>query len=155
MTGLAYLLIMMLLISAISEYANGQEVAEVAPVVAAQEAGGGIITGYLLGGWSKDGWLHDQEAARLLKGGETYRFYNLSGELGEALGKPPVSLGEPCSQTFGVTFDTAPACAGGIVGVAARLRQCPGSSSCWERIRRCIKRPQQPFYDRRGSDARR
>ncbi len=125
MTGLSYLLIVMLLIFAVSEYANGQEVAEFAPVVAAQEAGGGSITGYLLGGWSKDGWLHDQEAARLLKGGETYRFYNLTGELGEAPGKPPASLGETCSQSFGVTFDTAPACAGGIVGVGGQVKAMP------------------------------
>jgi hypothetical protein len=125
MTGLTYLILVMLLVFAIPEKAGGQEVAELAPVVASQAGGGGSITGYLLGGWYKDGWMHDQAAARLLKGGEIYRFYNLTGELGEAPGKPPASWGEPCTDTVGVAFTTAPASAGGLVGVGGQFKVLP------------------------------
>ena len=44
------------------------------------------FTAYLLGGWSGKVWLQDKAAASFVRGGEKYRFYNLTGELSVAVG---------------------------------------------------------------------
>lgn len=96
------------------------------PVVAApHEAEGGSLSGYLLGGWTKDGWVHDQAAARLLRGGETYRFYSLAGEQGQATGAPPAAWGEPCTETLGIAFTGAPVRKGGLVAVGGPVKALP------------------------------
>lgn len=87
--------------------------------------GGGDLTGYLLGGWFKDGW--DQE---------TYRFYSLTGELGAAPGTPPAPFGEegnPCHDTLAPSFTTSPVSAGGLVrhyaaGLATAVKNGLGTS---------------------------
>jgi hypothetical protein len=61
----------------------------------------------------------------LLQGGEIYRFYNLTGELGEAPGGKPSSLDEPCPATLGVAFTAAPASAEGVVGVGGQVQALP------------------------------
>jgi hypothetical protein len=98
------------------------------PVAAIQESRGGQITCYLLGGWATEGWLHDKAAARLLRGGETYRFYNLSGELGESPGSPPAPFapeGDPCHETLTVSFANAPASKAGLVALASQVNALP------------------------------
>ena len=81
------------------------------PVVArgqmpAEESRTGKFTGYLLGGWSKEGWLESEAAAPLLRGGEKYRFYTLTGEAGVAAGSPSSPFADeedPCHEnTCGV-----------------------------------------------------
>ena len=89
---------------------------------------GGDLTGYLLGGWFKDGWGQDKAAARLLQGQETYRFYSLTGELGAAPGTPPAPFGEegnPCHDTLAASFTTSPVSAGGLVAVGAPFNAIP------------------------------
>jgi hypothetical protein len=113
------------------------------PVVATHNAGGGSFTGYLLGGWSRDGWLHDQAAARLLRGGETYRVYNLTGELGTALGSPPHPFGEegdPCHETLAVTLSTSSKVQGSLVAVG-------GSFNALPRVPRLLSTEQQVYKD--------
>jgi hypothetical protein len=113
------------------------------PVVAAYKAGGGDLTGYLLGGWSKDGWLHDKTAARLLRGGETYRFFSLTGELGAALGSPPhpfAEEGDPCHETLAVSFAASPVNAGGLVAVGGSFKALP-------RAPRLLSTGQQVYKD--------
>lgn len=105
--------------------AGRQGVQEFCPVVAIQHAGGDTLACYLLGGWSKDGWMHDKAAARLLRGGETYRFYSLTGELGDAPGSPPAPLGEPCTETLGVSFASLPVRTGGLVAVGGPIKALP------------------------------
>lgn len=113
------------------------------PVVATDTAGGGDLTGYLLGGWSKDGWLQDKAAASLLRSGETYRFYSLTGELGAALGSPPHPLsekGDPCHKTLAVSFATSPKSTGGLVAVGGAFNALP-------RVPRLLSTAQQAYKD--------
>lgn len=114
------------------------------PVVATpHDAGGGKLTAYLLGGWSKDGWLQDQAAARLLRGQETYRFYSLTGKLGAAPGSPPAPFGEkgdPCHETLAVSFATSPVSRGGMVAVGGSFNAIP-------RVPRLLSTEQQVYKD--------
>lgn len=125
MVGSGCLILLVLLAVPSHGESAGQGAQEFCPVVASQEAGGGSLTGYLLGGWDQGKWLNDKAAARLLQGGEAYRFYSLTGELGEAPGGRPTSLEAPCPETLGVAFTTAPASAGGVVGVGGELQALP------------------------------
>jgi hypothetical protein len=83
---------------------------------------------YLLGGWSKDGWLQDKAAGSLLHGGEKYRSYSLNRELGTAVGGPPHPLGEinePCHDTLVVSFTAAPEGREGLVAVGGSFNPLP------------------------------
>jgi hypothetical protein len=63
--------------------------------------------GYLLGGWANGKWLKDREAAAVAKGGEPYRLYALTGEIGAAVGGKPhnfAEAGDPCHETLTVVF---------------------------------------------------
>jgi hypothetical protein len=99
----------------------------VMPVVAVLEHQGGQLPGYLMGGWSSKGWLKDKAAAPLLKGGETYRFYNLSGEVGAGRGSRPAPLDEdgPCTETLGVSFAGSPRVKGDLVAVGGQVQALP------------------------------
>ena len=108
-----------------------------------EELRNGKLTGYLLGGWSKDGWLQDKAAASLLRGGEKYRFYNLTGEVGVAVGSPPSFLGkegEPCHDTLEVSFAHPPGVQGGLVAVGASFNALP-------RIPKLLSTEQQVYKD--------
>jgi hypothetical protein len=135
----ACLLLLVFLAFPIPGKAEPQAAPAFYPVVATHNAGGGNLTGYLLGGWSKDGWLHDKAAARMLRGGETYRFYSLTGKLGNASGSPPAPFGEegdPCHETLAVSFATSPVNAGGLVAVG-------GSFQAFLRVPRLLSTGQQ------------
>lgn len=103
----------------------------------------GKIAGYLLGGWSKGGWLDDKAAAPLLRGGERYRFYSLNGEAGTGTGSLPHSVGDendPCHETLAVSFPAAPGGGEGLVAVA-------GSSDALPRVPKVVSTEQQVYKD--------
>ncbi|MHC1726661.1 MAG: hypothetical protein AB9866_11715 [Syntrophobacteraceae bacterium] len=108
-----------------------------------EDSGDGKLAGYLLGGWSKDGWLEDKAAASLLRGGEKYRFYTLNGEVGTGMGSAAHSFGEegdPCYDTTAVSFTAAPAGREGLVAVA-------GPSNILPRVPRLLSIEQQAYKD--------
>jgi hypothetical protein len=112
------------------------------PVVAVLDHPGGQFTGYLMGGWSPRGWLKDKAAAPLLRGGETYRFYNLSGEVGSGGGSRPAPLDEdgPCTETLGVSFSDPPQVKGDLVAVG-------GPGQALPRRPRVLSTDQQVYRD--------
>lgn len=114
------------------------------PVVAVRVSPyGDHRTGYLLGGWSKDGWLQDKAAASLLRGGEKFRFYSLNREVGTGMGSPPFFLGkedEPCHDTLAVSFAAAPEGREGLVAVG-------GSFNALPRVPRLLSTEQQVYKD--------
>jgi hypothetical protein len=56
----------------------------------------------LIGVFSDQKWFQDQEAAKLVKGGETVKLFSHAGLSGTAKAGSPESLGAPCEETFGV-----------------------------------------------------
>jgi hypothetical protein len=56
----------------------------------------------LVGGTLKGKWLGPEALAPLLKGGEKYRLYSMTGALGEATGAKPLELDTPCNGAYGV-----------------------------------------------------
>ena len=56
-------------------------------------------TGYLIGGRAGGKWLDSQQAAKLLKPGETFRLFSFTAEIGRAKGGEPKSAEEPCPDT--------------------------------------------------------
>jgi len=108
-----------------------------------ENRGNGELTCYLLGGWSKDGWLKDKAAASLLWGGEKYRFYSLNKEVGTGVGNPPHPFGEkddPCHETLVVSFGAAPEGREGLVAVG-------GSFNALPRVPRLLSAEQQVYKD--------
>ena len=83
-------------------------------------------TGYLLGGSSGGQWLKPEAAAGLIPGGEHYRLYTLTGEVGDSVGGKP-SKGEdgPCSDTLYVTLAPFPSGRGSLVAVAGPWNAMP------------------------------
>ena len=66
-------------------------------------------TGYLLGGSAGGQWVKPEAAAGLIPGGEQYRLYTLTGEVGSSVGgKPAKGEDGPCSDTLYVTLDPLP-----------------------------------------------
>jgi hypothetical protein len=138
-----YVVLLIFLASLLPGQAYPQEGPACCPVAANRHAGGGTITCYLLGGWSTDGWLLDKAAARLLQGGETYRFYNLSGELGESSGNLPGPFapeGDPCHETQAVSFANSPPSKDGLVAVGSQVKALP-------RVPRLLS-PDQKIYQK-------
>jgi hypothetical protein len=108
-----------------------------------EDSGNGKLAGYLLGGWSKGGWLEDKVVASLLRGGEKYRFYSLNGEVGVGTGGLPAPLGsedEPCHDTLAVSFPAAPEGREGLVAVA-------GSFDALPRVPKLLSTEQQVYKD--------
>jgi hypothetical protein len=69
--------------------------AVIQPIVVAQY-------GYLLGGSKNGRWISDKEAARAIKGNETYRVYGPSTSLGTTKGSKTRTDEAPCDQTHWV-----------------------------------------------------
>lgn len=57
----------------------------------------------MLGGVARGQWLEAEKIAPMMKGGERYRVYKLTGPAGEAIGAKPKS-GDPCSDCQEVEF---------------------------------------------------
>jgi hypothetical protein len=83
-------------------------------------------TGYLLGGSAGGQWLKPEAAAALIPGGENYRLYTLTGEIGRSVGQKPARGEEgPCSDTWYVTLAPFPAGRGSLVAVGAPWNAMP------------------------------
>jgi len=67
-------------------------------------------TGFLLGGTQNGRWLDAATTAQQMKGGETYRFYTLTGAGKTTVGGKPASImeGGPCEETLGVELTPKP-----------------------------------------------
>jgi len=83
-------------------------------------------TGYLLGGSAGSRWVKPEAAASLIPGGEPYRLYTLTGEVGSSAGGKPAKGEEgPCSDTLYVTLTPFPTGRGSLVAVAGPWNAMP------------------------------
>ena len=83
-------------------------------------------TGYLLGGSAGGQWLKPEAAAPLITGGEHYRLYTLTGEVGASVGRKPAKGEEgPCSDTWYVTLAPFPTGRGSMVAVGGPWNAMP------------------------------
>jgi hypothetical protein len=83
-------------------------------------------TGYLLGGSAGGQWLKPEAAAALIPGGENYRLYTLTGEIGRSVGRKPARGEEgPCSDTWYVTLAPFPVGRGSLVAVGGPWNAMP------------------------------
>jgi hypothetical protein len=83
-------------------------------------------TGYLLGASVGGQWIQPKAAAGLIPGGENYRLYTLTGEVGNSVGGKPAKGEEgPCSDTLYVTLTPFPAGRGSLVAVAGTKNAMP------------------------------
>ncbi len=62
----------------------------------------------LLGGTAGNSWLNAATFAPALRGGERYRIYSLTGQIGEGTGSRPESIGVPCEETQQVKITPEP-----------------------------------------------
>ena len=82
--------------------------------------------GYLLGGSTGGQWIKPEAASGLILGGENYRIYTLTGEVGNSAGGKPAKGEEgPCSDTWYVTLTPFPAGRGSLVAVAGPWNAMP------------------------------
>jgi hypothetical protein len=83
-------------------------------------------TGYLLGASDSGQWLKPEAAAGLIPGGEHYRLYTLSGEVGSSVGGKPAKGEEgPCSDTLYVTLTPLPEGRSSLVAVSGPWNAMP------------------------------
>ena len=80
-------------------------------------------TGYLIGGRAGGKWLDSEQAARLMKGGEAFRLFSFTEEIGRAKGDKPKSVDEPCPETQSVELSSKPEAA--IIAIAAPWNPMP------------------------------
>ena len=78
-------------------------------------------TGYLLGGSDGGQWVKPEAAAGLIPGGENYRLYTLTGEVGNSVGSKPAKGEDACADTLYVTLTPSPAGRGSLVAVGWSL----------------------------------
>lgn len=83
--------------------------------------GGGCV----MGGVRRGRWLEAEEMARLIKGGERYNVYNLTGRVGVKTGSKPASQGAPCAETMYVKNLTPNEHRDGLIAVAANWNALP------------------------------
>jgi hypothetical protein len=84
-------------------------------------------TGYLLGASSGNQWLKAEAAAGLIPGGEQYRLYSLTGEVGNSVGSKPVKGEDACAETLYVTLTPFPSGRGSLVAVGGPWNAMPRS----------------------------
>jgi len=83
-------------------------------------------TGYLLGGSAGGQWVKPEAAAKLIPGGEQYRLYTLTGEVGASTGSKPAKGEEgPCAETWYVTLTPFPQGRGSLVAVGGSWNAMP------------------------------
>lgn len=100
--------------------------APVNPIVAFNDFfGDSKPTGYLLGAASGSQWLKADAAAGLIPGGEKYRLYTLTGEVGNSVGSKPVKGEDACADTLYVTLTPFPAGRGSLVAVGGPWNAMP------------------------------
>lgn len=117
----------MVLILGPSTHFGTSMAATVYPTVAFNDFGSDSKpTGYLLGGSAGGQWLKPEAAAALIPGGENYRLYTLTGEVGRSVGSKPAKGEEgPCSDTLYVTLSPFPAGRGSLVALAGPWNAMP------------------------------
>ena len=80
----------MVLLLGLSTHGGAAMAATVYPIVAFNDFyRDSKPTGYLLGGSAGGQWLKPEAAAGLIPGGENYRLYTLTGEVGNSVGSKP------------------------------------------------------------------
>lgn len=84
-----------------------------------------LPSGCLLGGSAGGRWLKPQATAALLKGGEKYRLYTLTGYFGPGVGSQAASAGEPCPETLEVKISPAPAGQTHMIAVGGQWNALP------------------------------
>ena len=67
-----------------------------------------VSEGCLMGGISEGQWLEADAVAPLLKGGERYRLYTLTGAMGEVRGSAASADGEPCNGARKISLSPKP-----------------------------------------------
>ena len=82
-------------------------------------------TGYLLGGSAGGRWLQPEAAAALIPGGEHYRLYTLTGEVGRSVGHKPAKGEDSCADTLYVTLAPFPQGRGSLVAVGGPWNAMP------------------------------
>ena len=82
-------------------------------------------TGYLLGASADGQWVKPEAAAGLIPGGESYRLYTLTGEVGNSVGSKPVKGEDACTDTLYVTLTPFPVGRGSLVAVAGPWNAMP------------------------------
>jgi hypothetical protein len=84
-----------------------------------------LRTPCLLGGSSGGKWTSDEVVAPVLKGGERYRLYSISGYLGTATGSKPEAYSAPCPYTTGVTVSPAPGSSQDVIAMGGAWAAMP------------------------------
>ena len=82
-------------------------------------------TGYLLGASAGGQWVKPEAAAGLIPGGEHYRLFTLTGEIGSSVGGKPAKGEDACADTLYVTLTPFPAGRGSLVAVAGPWNAMP------------------------------
>jgi hypothetical protein len=121
------LAVIMVLILGPSTHFGTSMAATVYPIVAFNDFfNDSKSTGYLLGGSAGGQWLKPEAAGALIPGGENYRLYTLTGEIGRSVGRKPARGEEgPCSDTWYVTLAPFPAGRGSLVAVGGPWNAMP------------------------------
>ena len=119
--------IMVLILGLSAHFGTAAMAATVHPIVAFSDFWShNKPTGYLLGGSAGGQWLKPEAAAGLIPGGENYRLYTLTGEVGASVGSKPAKGEEgPCSHTWYVTLSPLPAGHRSLVAVAGPWNAMP------------------------------
>jgi hypothetical protein len=100
--------------------------APVNPIVAFNDFfGDSKPTGYLLGASAGGQWLKPEAAAGLIPGGEQYRLYTLTGEVGNSVGSKPAKGEDACAETLYITLAPFPAGRGSLVAVGGPWNAMP------------------------------
>jgi hypothetical protein len=82
-------------------------------------------TGYFLGGSAGGRWIKPEAATGSIPGGEPYRLYALTGEVGNSVGARPAKGEEPCTETWYVTLSPFPQSRGSLVAVGGPWNAMP------------------------------
>ncbi|MBU4232358.1 MAG: hypothetical protein L6277_11375 [Desulfobacterales bacterium] len=110
----------------LSTHSGPAMAAPVNPIVAFNDFfGDSKPTGYLLGGSAGGQWLKPQAVAGLIPGGESYRLYTLTGEVGNSVGGKPAKGEDACTDALYVTLTPFPAGRGVLVAVAGPWNSMP------------------------------
>jgi hypothetical protein len=120
------LIVLLALIPGVSTDCGTAMAAPVSPIVAFNDFyHDSKPTGYLLGGSAGGRWLQPEAAAALIQGGENYRLYTLTGEVGNSVGSKPAKGEESCADTWYVTLAPNPAGRGSLVAVGGPWNAMP------------------------------
>ena len=120
------LAVIMVLILTPSTHVGTAMAATVSPIVAFNDPfNDSKPTGYLLGGAAGGQWVKPEAAAALIPGGEQYRLYTLSGEVGKSIGSKPAKGEDACADTLYVTLAPFPTGRGSLVAVGGPWNAMP------------------------------